>query len=339
MIRSSLTAACATALVLASLSAPALADDTARKICVYDPAGRSGEFFSSLEDFADQAKVWGVDITMQPYTDEDTATKDYAAKVCDGVVATGVRLQGFNPYTSTVEAIGAISDYKVARKVLWGLGKSSAQAKFMVRNGHETAGLLPAGLVYLFVRDRSIDTVAELAGKKIATMDYDKAAPVMVDQIGAIMVAADLGSFGPMFNNGSVDACYVPALAYQAFELWKGMEPKGGVVRLPLALGTLQLMIRQDRFPADFGVQSRSWFAERFDTALTSVKREESKIPEKYWIDIPAESLSGFDDMFLQTRVDLRDNHSAYDGDMLTLLRGVRCSVDGTRAECVEKKE
>ena len=31
------------------------------------------------------------------------------------------------------------------------------------------------------------------------------------------MVPADLGSLGPMFNNGDVDACYVSAPAYAPF--------------------------------------------------------------------------------------------------------------------------
>ena len=46
----------------------------------------------------------------------------------------------------------------------------------------------------------------------------------------AIMVPADLGSFGPQFNNGNVDACYMSALAYQPFELWRGIvtwAPRG----------------------------------------------------------------------------------------------------------------
>ena len=37
-------------------------------------------------------------------------------------------------------------------------------------------------------------------------MDYDKPSVVMVEKIGAIMVPADLGSIGPKFNNGDVDA-------------------------------------------------------------------------------------------------------------------------------------
>ena len=209
-----------------------------------------------------------------------------------------------------------------------------------LRSGpHETVGVLPAGLVFLYVRDRNIDTVPELAGKRIATMDYDKAAPVMVDRVGAIMVPADLGSFGPQFNNGNVDACYMSALAYQPFELWRGMSNGGGVVDLPLAMATLQIMVRHEKFPADFGAKSRAWFAGQFDRAKKAVLADQSAIDSKYWIHIPKEQYPGFEDMFLQVRLDLRDKHKAYDGTMLSVLRKLRCAKDAARSECVEKKE
>ena len=57
---------------------------------------------------------------------------------------------------------------------------------------------------------------------------------------------------GRGFNNGNVDACYMSALAYQPFELWRGMSNGGGVVDLPLAMATLQIMVRHEKFPADF---------------------------------------------------------------------------------------
>jgi hypothetical protein len=322
-----------------ALMAPSLAAAETRTICIYDPAGKSGEFYRIADDFTVQAKLWGADVTVQPYTDEEVAAKDYETGKCDGVFATGVRLQRFNRYPSTIEAIGAITDYKILGQLVRGFTKYASAQKKLVEGEHETIGVLPAGLVYLFLRDRSIDTVEELAGKRIATMDYDKAAPVMVDRVGAIMVPADLGSFGPKFNNGNVDACYMSAIAYEAFELWRGMDAGGGVIRLPLAMGTLQLLVRKDRFPEGFGNQSRAWFAQQYDRGVEAVRKEEAKIPAKYWIDIPAADLPGFDDMFLQVRLKLRDEKKAYDGSMLGAIRHYRCQADGTRSECLEKKE
>ena len=96
-------------------------------------------------------------------------------------------------------------------------------------------------------------SISDPEGKRIATMDYDKAAPVMVDRVGAIMVPADLGSIGPKFNNGDVDACYVSAPAYAPFELHRGLGANGGVIKYPIAQATLQLMVRHEKFPEAFG--------------------------------------------------------------------------------------
>lgn len=321
------------------LAAPIAAFAQTRTICAYDPAGRSGEFMRIMQDYKLEASKWGVEIDVRTYTDEETAAKDYEAGRCDGVVATGVRLQRFNRFSSTIEAIGAITEYAVLKQLVQSFVRFPSAAQRLRSGDHETVGVLPAGLVFLFVRDREVDTVNELAGKRIATMDYDRAAPVMVNRIGAIMVPADLGTFGPMFNNGNVDACYMSAIGYRPFELWRGMDSGGGVIDLPLAMATIQVLVRHQKFPADFGAKSREWFAGQFDRAQQAVLKDQQGIPAKYWVRIPEASRPGFDDLFLQSRLDLRDQHKAYDANMLGVLRRIRCARDASRSECAEQKE
>lgn len=316
------------------LSTPAFAAD----VCVYDPAGKAGEFFRMMEEFALEASTWGTPVAVKAYTDEETATKDYEAGQCQGVVATGVRLQRFNRFPSTVEAMGALPDYGLLKELLSTVTNSDAAAKKLARDGHETVGFIPVGAVYLFVRDRNVDTVAELAGKRIATMDYDAAAPALVDKVGAIRVSADLGTIGPKFNNGAVDAAYISAPAYAPFEMQRGLGDNGGVIRSPLAQATLQVMVKQAAFGPDFGKKARGWFLGRFDTAVASVKKAEAGIPAKYWIDVPAERQKEWADMFLDVRVGLRDKGS-YDGMMLKVMRQLRCKADATLAECAEQRE
>ena len=247
------------------------------------------------------------------------------------------RLQRFNRFPSTIEAMGAIPNYTILDQLLTTLAKYESAAARMRSGEHETIGVIPVGAVYLVVRDREMDTVADLAGKRIATMDYDKAAPVMVDRVGAIMVPADLGSIGPKFNNGDVDAAYVSAPAYAPFELHRGIGSTGGVIKYPIAQATLQIMVRHSQFPEDFGKNSRQFFADKYKQAIAIVQKAESEIPSSYWIDV--ESTDGFDDMFLNVRLDLRDNHKAYDGTMLNVMAKVRCGIDASRSECAEKKE
>ena len=306
---------------------------------MYDPGGRSGDYFSIISDYAIEASGWGVELELKPYTDEETATKDYEAGHCDAVVATGVRLQRFNRFPSTIEAMGAVPSYELLGQMVTTLATSPGAAAKLKAGEHETVGFIPAGAVFLFVRDRGIDTVTELAGKRIATMDYDKAAPTMVERVGAIMVPADLGSIGSRFNNGDVDACYMSAAGYRPFELWRGLADGGGILRAPLAHATLQVLVRSARFPEDFGARSRTYLASRFEGMVKMVRALEHDIESEHWIEIPADRRADWDEMFLTVRVALRDEVGAYDGDMLRVLRQLRCASDGSRAECAEQKE
>ena len=310
----------------------------AATVCVYDPAGRSGDYYRMIEAFALEARGWGATIEPRPYTDEETAAKDYEAGACDGVVATGVRLQRFNRFPSTLEAMGAVPTYAILKQMITSLATYESAAARLTSGEHETVGFIPVGAVYLFVRGKDVDTVPELAGKRIATMDYDTAAPAMVERVGAIMVPADLGSIGPKFNNGDVDVAYMSAPGYQPFELWRGLEPKGGVLRTPLAQATLQLMVRKSAFPEGFGSKARKWFAGEFDDALALVTKAEAAIPAKYWVDVPPERVADWNTMFRDVRVTLRDR-GAYDGTMLPALKRLRCSAEAARAECAETRE
>lgn len=320
----------------ALLTVPGLA--SAASLCVYDPAGKAGDYHALLEDFALEASGWGASVELKAYTDEETAVKDFEAGQCDGVVATGVRLQRFNRFPSTVEAMGALPTYGHLKSLLTTVTQSPAAAGKLAAGDKETVGFIPVGAVYLFVRDRNVASVAALAGKRIATMDYDKAAPTMVKRVGAVMVPADLGTIGPKFNNGAVDAAYVSAPAYEPFELHRGLASGGGVLRSPLAQATLQVLVRPTSFPEGFGGKARTWFLGRFDHAVGLAQKAEATIPAAFWVDVPSTETAGWDEMFLDVRVKLRDQ-GAYDGMMLKVMRQLRCQADGSRAECAEQRE
>jgi len=311
---------------------------SAQSVCVFDPAGKSGDYYRMVNDFVLEASSWGVDAKVKHYTNEVTAVKDYRAGKCDAVVATGVRLQRFNNFPTTIEAIGALGNYTILRKMLKQLAKSKGAAKKMKKGDHETVGVIPIGAVYLFVRDRNNSTVAALSGKEIATLDYDQPSLAMVERVGAVKVPVDLGTLGPKFNNGEVDACYVSAPAYQPFELYKGLGSRGGILKLPLAQATLQVLARHEKFPADFGVKARAYFYEQAKSAIAIAKKAESKIPAKYWVKIPSADKPGFDKLFRETRNELRDSR-AYHKSTLKVMYKLRCKANPNTIECIEGHE
>jgi len=337
-MRGTYTLTIALAAIGLSLGAAPASAGVKASLCVYDPGGASGDLFNLMKDYRAAAVAWGVDFQLKPYTDEKTAAEDFKAGQCTAALITGTRGRPFQKFAATVEAMGALPSYGELKSVVSILlGKKAA--KLMKRNEYEVAGIWPAGAVYLFVRDRKIDTAGELAGQRLSTLDFDEAAKTMVRQIGASMVAADVGTFGGMFNNGSVMACYAPATAYNALELYKGIGSKGGIVRYPLAQMTLQLLIRTADFPEGFPQASRDYAKKSFTSGLRVVKDAERLIPAKHWIDIPQADKDRYDEMFLDVRIRLRDDKRVYHKSMLKLMRRIRCKKDGARAECAEKRE
>src|SRR5690606_40270000 len=205
------------AALCASLVAPSLvqAQDEIleRSFCVFDPVGANGPLFAITKEFQPVALKRGIKLELRAYTDEKIASEDFKAGQCDAVLLTGTRAREYNRFTGSLEAIGAIPGEDELKMLMDTLNQPQAAA-LMKEGRYEIAGILPAGAVYLFTRDRSIDTVEELQGKKIATLDYDNASMTMVRRVGASVVGATTANFAGMFNNGSVDVIYAPAVAY-----------------------------------------------------------------------------------------------------------------------------
>ncbi|HEY3354908.1 MAG TPA: putative solute-binding protein [Polyangia bacterium] len=307
-------------------------------VCVYDPSGANGDAFNMMKDYRTAAAAWGVNLTLKPYTEEKTAAEDFKAQKCHAALLTGVRTRTFVPFSGSIEAMGGLPDYGQLRSVVANLAKP-AGAKLMKKGDYETVALFPGGKVYLLVRNRNIKSVGDLAGKRIATLDFDVAAKAMVKAVGASMVIADIGTFAGMFNNGGVDACYAPATAFVPLELRKGIGSAGGVVRYPLAQLTMQLLVRSASFPEGFGGKSREWSAKEFKRMLRLVEKADKSIPAKFWIDVPKPDQEKYDLMFRDVRLRLRDQ-GVLDRAALKLLMRTRCQGEGAaRAECAEKKE
>lgn len=308
-----------------------------RSICVFDPLGANGTLFNTMKDYRAVAFEWGVDLEPKAYTDEKIAVDDFKAGQCDAVLVTGSRSRPFNKFAATIEAIGAIPDEKLLRTLLATISGPKA-AKYMREGQYEVAGIMPAGPIYLFTRDRGIDTVEKLSGKRVATIDYDQPSIYLVNHIGASMVPSNSANFSGKFNNGSVDVAYAPAVAYKPLELYKGLQDNGGILRFVLAYMDFQIIIRADKFPADFGQKSRSKVASYFDRVNEFVTKETQEIDPKYWMDLSPETTQQYNEMLRDVRIKLRDQ-GVYDGKVLKLMRKLRCKTNPAAAECAEKLE
>lgn len=325
--------------LLVSVTFNAAHADSKRTLCVFDIIGANGDFFGIMKDFKTAALEWGVDLELKPYTDEKIASEDLKAKQCDGALLTGIRGRQFVSYTGSMDSIGAIPNYDAMRMVVSVLASGNPKVnEHLVSGPYEFAGLVPMGAAYLFVKDNSIDTVEELAGKSIAVLEYDVAEANMASRVGMSPVMSDITNFSTRFNNGSVDTCFAPIFGYSALELYKGMQPDGGIIDLVLGQLSAQLIIRNELFPADFASKSRKWMAGQFDRSMRLIANANQEVDKKWWISIGDTDQLRYDEMFREARIDLT-NQGVYNKEMMTLLRKVRCKNKPSRAECVNPIE
>jgi len=303
--------------------------------CIWDIVGKNGPVYTQMEDYRLEALKWGVDLEMKAYTDEKIAAEDFKAGVCDAIGVTGLRGRAFNAFTGTLDSIGAIPTDEHMKTVLQYLADPKL-GKLMVNGDYEVAGIGPAGAAYLFTKDRSIDTVGELAGKKFAVLDFDKTQAIMVESIGASPVTASITNFGSLFNNGTVDVIGAPAVAYDALELYKGLGENGAIVNFALIQLTVQVIIRKSKFPEGYGQKSRDFVWSQYPRFMEYINSSTKSIKPSYWLEVPDADKPGYLEMFRQSRIKLRDQ-GFYDGKMLSFLSKVRCQKEPSLAECTAK--
>ena len=307
------------------------------KICVWDMIGKSGPITDAMEEYRIAALNWGTDVTLETYTSERIATEQFRSKVCDGAFVSGLRVKDFVKYPGSLNAVGAIPDNKHLKLIYQVLADPKSAPK-MVSGEFEVAGIAPGGAAYVFVRDRAINSIAKASGRKVAVMDYDKYQHELVSTIGATPVPVNVATAGGKFNNGSVEVLPAPLLAYEALELYKGMEPDGGIIRFPFAQLSLQLVIWKDHFPAGFAQSSREFFFANFDRAQEGIDQANSAVNDKYWIDIPEEDKQRYEMLMAETRASAV-KAGYWDRDMILLQRRVRCKFDVSRAECSKPRD
>lgn len=309
-----------------------------KTFCIFDPVGSNGPLYNLMKESKTVALKMGVELELHAYTDEKIAADEFKAGLCDSVLLTGTRAREFNQFTGTLEAMGAITSNDQLRLILQTL-HSPKGAKFMKEGNYEVAGVLPAGAIYLYMRDKSVKDVSDLQGKKIATQDYDPAALTMVRHVGGSVVPATVSTFAGKFNNGSVDIAYAPAVAYTPLELYKGLGTEGGLFNYKIAQMNFQILIHSDKMPEGFGQASRDFAMTRFDQAFDIIKSAEAEIKPEYWVDPMSKSHeTGYDNMLRDVRLKLRSD-GVYHPKALKLMFKVRCKEDASRPECAEGLE
>lgn len=323
--------AAATIIGLSTTSANA-----AINICVFDLLGKSGESFQMAQEWALAAKGWGADVNLIPKQDEAVADNDFKAGKCDGVFMTAMRARQYNKFVGSIDSLGGVPSNSIAQKAIT-FALDARNANKMVSNlggkKYEVAGVAPLGSAFIFVRDKSINSIEKAAGKKFAVLGYDQAQKVIVQRVGAQAVISDISNFAAKFNNGQVDMIGAPAYAYKPLELNKGLGTNGAVFNFPVMQITADFLIRPEKFPAGFGQKSRNYFIKNLPKSFAMINRLEASIPAKYKVNLTADDKLKYQKMMRDGRLELT-KMGVYDPAMMSVLKKARCSVDKANFEC-----
>lgn len=337
------TAVAAVALIVLSVSAQAR-----QRVCVFDILGTSGDGYNSAKDYALEMQKHGADMELKAYIDERVAVEDFRTGQCDAVMATALRTRAFNPLSAALDSVGASTllrhgkldmagSIEVVRKTVGTFSSPKASA-LMVNGNHEVAGIVPLGAAYAFVNDRAIANLEAASGKRVAAFDHDKAQSELIQRVGARPVSADVLNFGTLFNNGNVDVVMAPSIAFKPLELHKGMGSKGAVHRFPMTILTYQMVIKRDKFPPGFGQKSREAWFNRFDSVVELIRRADTTIPDKYWMDPSPADAERYVTLMREGRIEMAEK-GFYDKRGLKIIKRIRCDVQPAAADCGQPTE
>ena len=311
--------------------------------CIFDPIGQYGEAYRAAQDLSLEAKKWNLDVELKLYTSEKVATEDFKAGQCEGVAISTLRAKQFNLFMGSIDSVGSIPDMDHMRTLLHTLANPKI-LPYTITGKYQVLGVLPLGAAYVFVNDRSINSVESAAGKKIAVLGWDPSQAEMVKLMGGSPVASNISNFGTKFNNGVVDIIVAPALAYQPFELYRGLGDKGGIYRFPVAWITGAIVVNRDAMLAKFPNMDEQILAMR-DYALAGLedvferlKQVEKEVQEKHWMELPEADKERYTQLMREVRIQMTKK-GFYDPRMMSILKRVRCSHNPGNAECTMNDE
>lgn len=296
--------------------------------------GEGGPEHQALLDYQAAALTWGAKIEMKSYVHDKIVAEELKSGACDMANMPSLQARNFNKFTGTLDAPAAMPTYEHLRTVMQILAKPSA-AKYMQNGDFEVIGIQPAGAVFIFTNDKSIQSISDLAGKRMAVLDTMPEMRQLVVDLGMTPVSSTLTNIFQKFNNNAIDITGGPAMVYEMMELDKGLRPKGGILENPVMQGNIQFVARSSKLPDGFAQKSREYFVKNFDQTLKTIKDAEEKIPKDLWIPLVEKGREDYHTKTRQIRLAFRDQN-VYDAEMLTLLRKVRCKKEPTLAECTD---
>lgn len=318
------------ALILSGIAAASWAED--QVWCAYDPIGSQGDITRRLNDIRLYAQQYQVKFKFVTYQKEQQAIQAFDDGKCSGLAASNFNTYRYNQFMGSTAGIGLIPNNRTAKSFLQLLNHPTIEKRLVSKN-YEAVGMIPIGTAYMVLKNKKLSRVAQLRNQRIGVLPNNPPQQALVRSVGAQPVYVDLSNAIAQFKQNKIDIVPAPVYGLLPYNLQKEFGPDTQVINFPLAYFGVNLIIKPQAYPANFGRKIRGWFVHNSQLLTNRATQWENHLPAYYWVDVSFYEKQSYDVMVAKIRNQYVLS-GYYDAYFVQLMKRLRCMDDPRYFEC-----
>ncbi|MBJ8429984.1 RND transporter [Acinetobacter pittii] len=318
------------ALILSVAAVASWAED--QVWCAYDPIGSQGDITRRLNDIRLYAQQYQVKFKVVTYQKEQQAIQAFDDGKCSGLAASNFNTYRYNQFMGSTAGIGLIPNNRTAKSFLQLLNHPTIEKRLVSKN-YEAIGMIPIGTAYMVIKNKNLSRVAQLRNQRIGVLPNNPPQQALVRSVGAQPVYVDLSNAIAQFKQNKIDIIAAPVYGLLPYNLQKEFGPDTQVINFPLAYFGVNLIIKPQAYPANFGRKIRGWFVQNSQLLTNRATQWENHLPAYYWVDVSFYEKQSYDVMVAKIRNQYVLS-GYYDAYFVQLMKRLRCMDDPRYFEC-----
>ncbi|CDH40933.1 RND transporter [Acinetobacter pittii] len=318
------------ALILSVTAVASWAED--QVWCAYDPIGSQGDITRRLNDIRLYAQQYQVKFKVVTYQKEQQAIQAFDDGKCSGLAASNFNTYRYNQFMGSTAGIGLIPNNRTAKSFLQLLNHPTIEKRLVSKN-YEAIGMIPIGTAYMVLKNKNLSRVAQLRNQRIGVLPNNPPQQALVRSVGAQPVYVDLSNAIAQFKQNKIDIIAAPVYGLLPYNLQKEFGPNTQVINFPLAYFGVNLIIKPQAYPANFGRKIRGWFVQNSQLLTNRATQWENHLPAYYWVDVSFYEKQSYDVMVAKIRNQYVLS-GYYDAYFVQLMKRLRCMDDPRYFEC-----
>ncbi|MDU6100199.1 MAG: putative solute-binding protein [Acinetobacter sp.] len=318
------------ALILSVTAVASWAED--QVWCAYDPIGSQGDITRRLNDIRLYAQQYQVKFKVVTYQKEQQAIQAFDDGKCSGLAASNFNTYRYNQFMASTAGIGLIPNNRTAKSFLQLLNHPTIEKRLVSKN-YEAIGMIPIGTAYMVLKNKNLSRVAQLRNQRIGVLPNNPPQQALVRSVGAQPVYVDLSNAIAQFKQNKIDIIAAPVYGLLPYNLQKEFGPDTQVINFPLAYFGVNLIIKPQAYPANFGRKIRGWFVQNSQLMTNRATQWENHLPAYYWVDVSFYEKQSYDVMVAKIRNQYVLS-GYYDAYFVQLMKRLRCMDDPRYFEC-----